>query len=173
MRHDGSWHERQWQRIEEEFQEPAYEVVRVMHHEMRVPLCTVAKSLYISENTLRKWCKGWGLKTKQSGYTKKPVNGKVQFRARKLGYQSVSDAIGAMRREGKRWEDIQLILKCSESTVSRYIQESDKGFHNITPSGLEVKRQTAMQLNKRMANGEIERGGFAKIPLDMVSPLYG
>lgn len=171
MQHNGKWHERQWQRIEEEYQEPAREVVRVFHHEMRTPLCRVAEYMYVSENTLRKWCKWWELETKSTGYEKKEVPGKVQLRARLMGYDSVSQAIADMRASGKRWEDICLKLKCAESTISRYILEESKGYHNITPEGREAKRQSAIRLNRRLESGEIERGGFAKVPLDFVSPV--
>jgi len=169
MQHNGKWNERQWQRIEDEYQEPAREVVRVYHHEMRVPLCRVAEMLYISEHTLRKWCRWWDIKTLSRGYVKKDTPGKVQVRARLLGYKSVSEAIAVMRADGLRWEDICLKLKCAESTVSRYIPARAKGYHNISEAGREAKRQSARRLNKRIANGEIEHGGFAKIPLDMVN----
>lgn len=166
------WDERQWQRIEDEYQEPATDVVRVYHHEMKIPLCRIANILYISESTLRKWCKIWGLETKRQGYVKKEVPGKVQFRARQLGYESVSQAISDMRAGGKRWEDIQLILRCSSSTVSRYITESAMGYHNISEAGMEAKRNNARRLNERIEKGEIERGGFAKVPLEMVVPIF-
>lgn len=171
MNHNGHWDERQWERIEEEYQEPAREVVRVMHHEMRVPLCHVAKALYVSETTLRRWCKTWNLETHHRGYIKTTPPGKVQLRARLLGYDSVSSAIGAMRRIGLRWEDIRLKLKCGDGTISRYILEEDKGFHNLTDEGRRNHQVSARQLNERMARGEIERGGFAKVPLQMVSPI--
>lgn len=164
------WHERQQQRIEEEYQEPACEVVRVFHHEMRVPLCQVAEILYISENTLRKWCRWWKLETRRSGYVKRDTPGKVQLRARLLGYDSVSQAIADMRAGGLRWEDICLRLKCAESTISRYMPESAKGYHNISEEGYEAKRNNAKRLNERLNSGELQRGGFARIPLDYVQP---
>lgn len=164
------WHERQQQRIEEEYQEPAREVVRIFHHEMRVPLCQVANMLYISEKTLRKWCKEWKLKTLSRGYKKKRVPGKVQLRARLLGYDSVSQAISCMRANGLRYEDICLKLKCSVSTIDHNIPEEAKGFYNLSERGRETQRRNAIRLNQRIDAGEIERGGFAKIPLNKVQP---
>jgi AraC-like DNA-binding protein len=165
MMHNGKWNERQWERIEDEYQEPAREVVRVMHHEMRIPLCQVAEILYISESTLRLWCKTWKLETRQKGYVKKDTPGKVQVRARFLGYANVEQAIIDMRYAGLRWEDIQLKLHCSSSTLSRYIPESAKGLHNITPEGREAKRQTRIRLN--------EEGKRGKMPdLSFVNPIY-
>lgn len=171
MNHNGCWDERQWERIEEEYQEPAREVVRVMHHEMRTPLCHVAKALYVSETTLRRWCKIWNLETHHRGYIKTTPPGKVQLRARLLGYDSVSNCIGAMRRNGLRWDDIKLKLKCGDGTLSRYINETDKGFYNLTDDGREAQRENARRLNERMERGEIKRGGFAKIPLEFVNPI--
>lgn len=163
------WHERQWERIEEEYQEPAREVVRVMHHEMKVPLCHVAKALYVSNQTLRKWCKVWGLKTLRRGYKRKNAPGKVQLRARLLGYDSLEQAISCMRISGLRYEDICLKLKCSESTITQNIPEAAKGFYNLSEEGREVLRKNGSETNERMRRGEIERGGFAKIPLEMVT----
>jgi DNA-binding CsgD family transcriptional regulator len=88
---------------------------------------------------------------------------------RKYG-MSPSEVIGQMRFDGKRWVDIARILKCSQGTISAYMRDEDKGYHNITPEGREVKRQSAIRLNERMATGEVKRGGFAKTPLDMVNP---
>lgn len=173
MKHNGKWNERQWQRIEEEYQEPAREVVRVFHQEMRVPLCQVAEMLYISENTLRLWCKSWGLRTLRSGYKKRDVPGKVQLRARLLGYRDVPEAIAVMRADGLRWDDICLKLKCASSTISRYIPENAKGAHHISEAGQDAHRQNAIRLNERMVSGEIKRGGFAKVPLEMVSYRRG
>lgn len=164
MNHNGKWNQRQWQRIEEEYQESAREVVRVFHQEMCVPLCRVAEILYISESTLRLWCKSWGLKTLNSGYKKKDTPGKVQLRARLLGYKSVPEAIAVMRADGLRWEDICLKLKCAESTIARYMPEAAKGRYNLTEAGLEAKRVRARRLNEQMERGEVERGGFAKTP---------
>lgn len=165
MIHDGTWHERQWERIEDEYQEPAREVVRIFHHEMRVPLCQVARILYVSESTLRRWCRWWELETRRRGYAKRHVPGKVQLRARLLGYDSVAQAIADMRADGKRWEDIQLKLKCSSSTLSRYIPENAKGRYNLTDEGREVKCQTRRRLN--------EEGKCGKMPdLALVSPRY-
>jgi len=172
MKHNGHWSERQQERIEEEYQEPAREVVRVMHHEMRVPLCHVAKALYISESTLRLWCRQWNLETRKRGYIKTTPPGKVQLRARLLGYDNVSSAIGSMRRSGLRWDDIKLKLKCGDGTISRYIKEDDKGFYNLTDGGREIKRINAKLLNGRIERGEIERGGFVKTPLEFVNPIY-
>lgn len=170
MQHNGQWHKRQWQRIEEEYQEPAREVVRVYHHEMRIPLCRVAELLYISENTLRNWCKIWKLETRSRGYTKRETMGKVQFRARSLGYNDVSQAISDMRAGGLRWDDICLRLKCASSTISRYMTESAKGYCNVSEAGRKAKQETARRLNERMARGEVQRGGFAKTPLGVVHP---
>jgi len=148
MMHDGDWHRRQWERIEEEYSEPAREVVRVMHWDMRVPLCHVAAALYVSEHTMRKWCAHWGLPTRKRGYVKIHVPGKVQLRARLLGYDSVAQAVADMRADGLRWEDIELKLKCSSSTISRYISEGAKGRYNLTEEGREVQRENAKRLNE-------------------------
>lgn len=170
MRHDGHWHARQWERIEEEYQEPAREVVRVMHHDMRIPLCVIAGALYVSEATLRRWCKMWGLKTRRKGYVKRNVPSKVQLRARLLGYGDVGQAIADMRASGLRWDDIQLKLKCSDSTISRYMPEATKGRYNLTEAGLEAKREQARRLNEQMTRGETRRGGFALVSLREVLP---
>jgi hypothetical protein len=171
MNHNGKWNERQWQRIEEEYQEPARDVIRVWHHEMRVPLCQIAELIYISETTLRGWCKIWGIETRRQGYIKKETPGKVQLRARLMGYDDVSQAIAAMRADGLRWDDICLKLKCAESTIARYMPDAAKGRYNLSEGGLETKRAVARRLNEQMERGEIERGGFAKVPLEMVTPL--
>jgi len=164
MRHDGTWDERQWERIEEEFDEPAREVVRVWHWDMQTPLCHIARSLYVSESTLRRWCKAWDLPTRKSGYTKTRVPGKVQLRARLLGYRSVSQAVSSMRVDGLRWEDIQAKLHCSSSTVSRYLPEGVKGYYNLTEAGREGQRESARRLN---ASGQA-----GKMPnLALVQPL--
>lgn len=166
MMHDGTWHQRQWERIEDEYGEPAHEVVRVFHIEMRVPLCRVAELLYVSEKTLRRWCQEWKLKTRKSGYVKRDVPGKVQLRARLLGYDSVGQAIADMRADGRRWEDIQLTLKCSSSTISRYIPENAKGHYHLSAEGQRVKSETRRRLNE-----EGKRGEFPDLML--VSPRYG
>jgi hypothetical protein len=171
MMHNGKWHERQWQRIEEEYQEPAREVVRVFHHEMMIPLCRVAEILFINESTLRRWCKMWKLDTRKSGYTKREVEEKVQFRARQLGYDSVSQAIADMRASGKRWNDICLKLKCSDATICRYMPDEAKGRYNLSVFGRIGQQDNAKKLNERMSCGEIERGGFAKVPLQMVNRI--
>lgn len=164
MNHKG-WNERQWERIEEEYGEPAREVVRVFHHDMRVPLRHVAAALYISEATLRRWCAEWGLPTRKRGYVKTDTPGKVQLRARLMGYDSVGQAIADMRAGGKRWEDIQLVLKCSSSTISRYMPEGARGRYNLTEEGREAKRESARRLN--------ESGRTGKMPdLVLVSPRY-
>lgn len=155
MNHDGNWDSRQWERIEEEYGEPAREVVRVYHHEMGTPLCHVARALYVSEATLRKWCKIWELETRSSGYTKTETPGKVQLRARLLGYDDVGQAIAAMRADGLRWADIQLKLKCSDSTISRYMPEAAKGRYNLTPEGREIKRETRKRLNREGKRGQM------------------
>ena len=165
MNHNGGWHERQWERIEEEYGEPAREVVRVMHHELRVPLCHVARALYVSEKTLRRWCKMWGLETKKRGYVKIQVPGKVQLRARLLGYDSVSQAIADMRAAGLRWGDIRLKLKCSLSTISRYMPEAAKGRYNLTDAGREKKREVRRRLNAEGKCGKMP-------PLRYVVPFY-
>lgn len=166
MRHSGNWHERQWEHIEEEFDEPAREVVCVWHWDMRVPLCHIAHSLYVSESTLRKWCKMWDLPTRKRGYIKIHVPGKVQLRARLLGYQSVSQAVNSMRVDGLRWEDIQAKLRCSSSTVSRYLSEDIKGYYNLTEEGRQAQRENAHRLN--------ESGQAGKMPeLALVQPLGG
>jgi len=166
MMHDGTWHERQWEHIEEEYQEPAREVVRVMHWDMQVPLCHVAGALYVSEQTVRRWCKMWNLPTRKSGYIKTAVPGKVQLRARLLGYDSVAQAISSMRVEGLRWEDIQMRLKCASSTLSRYLPDGAKGYYNLTEAGREVKRENARRLN---ADGKA-----GKMPsLSLVHPMGG
>jgi hypothetical protein len=172
MNHNGKWDTRQWQRIEEEYQEPAREVVRVFYDEMRVPLCQIAEMLYISEATLRKWFKIWGIETRLGGYIKKETPGKVQLRARLLGYENVGQAIADMRASDLSWDDIQLKLKCSDSTISKYIPEAAKGRYILTEAGREAKQETARQLNKKMESNEIKRGGFAKVPLEMVTPIY-
>ncbi len=169
MKHSGKWDERHWLRIEDEYQEPAREVVRVFHHEMKIPICRIAEILFVTEYALRKWCKMWKLKTLSKGYIKKDTPGKVQIRAHFLGYRNVPEAIAVMRADGLRWEDICLKLKCGSGTISRYMSESAKGYHHITEAGREIKRQTAKRLNERMEAGEIERGGFAKVPLDFVT----
>ena len=88
---------------------------------------------------------------------------------REYGGMHPSDVIGMLRYNGLRWVDIAKKLNCSQATISAYIREEDKGFHNITAAGREVKRQNAIKLNQRMEAGEVQRGGFAKIPLDMVA----
>lgn len=170
MMHNGKWNERQWQRIEEEYQEPAREVIRVFYEEMHVPICQIAEMLYICESTLKRWCQIWGIKIKRGGYIKKEVPGKVQLRARLMGYDDVGQAIAVMRADGMRWDDIQIRLKCSDSTISRYMPEAAKGRYNLSENGLEAKRANARRLNEQMKSGEIERGGFAKVPLQMVTP---
>jgi len=166
MMHNGTWDARQWERVEEEYQEPAREVVRVWHWDMQVPLCHIARALYVSEATLRKWCKMWDLPTRHDGYVKVHVPGKVQLRARLLGYNSVEQAISSMRVEGLRWEDIQMRLKCSSSTVSRYLPNEAKGYYNLTDAGREVKRESARQLNAS--------GRAGKMPsLSLVHPMEG
>lgn len=162
--HDGNWHQRQWERIEEEFDEPAREVVRVMHWDMRVPLCHVAGALYVSEATLRRWCKMWQLPTRKRGYIKTHVPGKVQLRARFLGYDSVPQAIGAMRVAGLRWEDIQHKLKCASSTISHYIPEEMKGYYNLTKEGKQAKKETMQRLIKTGLAGTMPN-------LNLVNPL--
>lgn len=164
MMHNGTWDARQWERIEEEYQEPAREVVRVMHWDMQVPLCHTAAALYVSEKTLRKWCRIWDLPTRKAGYVKTAIPGKVQLRARLLGYDSVAQAISSMRVEGLRWEDIQLCLKCASSTLSRYLPVDAHGYYNLTEAGREVKRENARRLN---ANGKA-----GKMPsLSLVHPM--
>jgi len=147
MKHNGNWHEHQWRRIEAEFDEPAREVVRVMHHEMHLPLCHIAKTLGVCKDTLVKWCKMWNLPTLRCGYRKLPVPGKVQCRVRKLGYTSVPQAISSMRVEGLRWNDIQQRLRCSSSTLSHYLPEEVKGYYNLSEEGREIKRETRQRLN--------------------------
>jgi hypothetical protein len=164
MMHDGTWDARQWERIEEEYHEPAREVVRVMHWDMRVPLRHVATALYVNEGTLRKWCRMWDLPTRKRGYVKTHVPGKVQLRARLLGYRSVSQAVGSMRAEGLRWEDIQMRLGCSSSTVSRYLPEDAKGYYNLTDEGRAIKAENARRLNESGMNGRMPN-------LRLVQPL--
>jgi len=127
--------------------------------------------LDINEWVLRRWCKLLDIETRSRGYIKIDTPGKVQLRARELGYSDVPQAIADMRAGGLRWADICLKLKCAESTISRYIPESAKGYHNITGAGREAKRKNVTKLNERILTGEIERGGFAKIPLDYVQPM--
>ena len=155
MNHNGTWDERQWERVEEEYQEPAREVVRVMHWDMQVPLCHVAAALYVSEKTLRKWCRMWDLPTRKAGYIKTAVPGKVQLRARLLGYGSVAQAASSMRVEGLRWEDIQMRLKCSSSTLSRYLPANVHGYYNLTDAGREVNRAVAYRLNTVNRSGNM------------------
>lgn len=164
MKHDGTWHERQWQRIETEFDEPACEVVRVMHHEMHLPLCHIAKTLGVCKETLIKWCEMWDLPTFKSGYHKLPSPGKVQRRAKELGYISVSQAIGSMRVEGLRWKDIQQLLSCSSSTVSHYLPIGAKGYYNLTEGGRQVKRRVRQRLNAEGKGGRMPK-------LDLVVPI--
>ena len=147
FRSNGNWHQCQWQRIEAEFDEPAREVVRVMHHEMHLPLCHIAKVLGVCKDTLMKWCKIWRLPTLRCGYRKLSAPGKVQQRTRELGYASVPQAISSMRVEGLRWEDIQNRLSCSSSTLSHYLPEEVKGYYNLSEEGREIKRETRQRLN--------------------------
>ena len=85
--------------------------------------------------------------TRKKGYVKTEVPGKVQLRARLLGYGSVAQAASSMRVEGLRWEDIQMRLKCSSSTLSRYLPDDVHGYYNLTDAGREVKRAAARRLN--------------------------
>lgn len=142
------WDRRQWERIEEEYGEPVQEVVRVMHHEMRVPLRHVARALYVSENTLRKWCKQWGVKTMRTSYTRIVPPGKVQKRAKELGYESPSVAITALRTSGKQWNEVREILQCGDATMCRYLDDAARGYQYVSPAGLEVKRRVMAKINE-------------------------
>lgn len=152
MNHNG-WHERQWRRIEDEYDEPPREVVRGLHHDMRLPICQIAELLCVSETTLRLWCHRWQLPTLRSGYAKRHVDGKVLLRARALGYESITQAIADLRASGLRWEDVQAALRCSASTVSRYIDVETRGRYALTEAGREQKRQTMRLLNARRPPG--------------------
>jgi AraC-like DNA-binding protein len=152
MKHNG-WHERQWQRIEEEYGEPARDVVNVMHWEMAQPLCLVAAILYISETTLRLWCRRWELMTRSSGWQKAQVDGAVRQRAKAMGFESVQQAISHLRGLGMRWIDIQRKLGCSASTVSRNFHESLKGDYALTAEGRQVKSDTRRRLNAEGQRG--------------------
>jgi DNA invertase Pin-like site-specific DNA recombinase len=149
------WTERQFDRIRDEFDEEPVEVVRVMHHEQRVPLCHVAAALYVSEGTLRRWCKAWGIETHRSGYEPMTPRGKVERRAFELGYDDVSSAIVAMRQSGMRWEDIQAELHCASSTVSRYMRDGGRGYYNLTERGRQIKRETMKRLNDEGLRGKM------------------
>lgn len=160
MKHDGHWDQRQQERIAEEYGESAREVVRVMHHDLRVPLRHVAGALYVSETTMRKWCHEWNLETHHSGYAKLRVPGKVELRARLLGYESAGQAIADWRASGLRWEDIQLKLKCSSSTVSRLIPDAAKGRHNLSAEGRRIKQETMRRLNALRQNKSMPPLGY-------------
>jgi AraC-like DNA-binding protein len=171
MMHNGRWHERQWQRIEDEYGEPVQDVVRDYYYGMRLPMRQVADLLCISESTLRTWFRAWEWQTRRDGYIKRQVDGKVLRRARQLGYQDIRSAIGALRHEGKRWEDVKLILHCSDATLCLHYPESARGLHNVTPEGRQAKRESARRLNERMRRGEVRRGGYHDCPLGMVHPI--
>lgn len=152
MNHKG-WHERQWQRIEEEYGEPARDVVSVMHWQMRQPLCLIARILCVSETTLRLWCRQWEMATRSSGWTKAEVDGSVKQRAQALGFESVQQAISHLRGLGMRWIDIQAALGCSSGTVSRNFHESLKGDYALTEEGRQVKSDTRRRLNAEGKRG--------------------
>lgn len=157
------WRSIQWQqRVEAEYKEPAKEVIRVLHHDMKQPLHVIAGTLGICKSTVSKWCKIWAIEVRGQSYGALIREGKVQLRAKELGYDSVQQAVCSMRVEGLRWCDIQKKLDCAESTISRYLTPDFLGYHHVSDEGREIKRQNAKKLNERMARGEIERGGFAK-----------
>lgn len=166
MMHKGDWHEKKWRKIEEEYGEPAREVVRDMLDNMHCPQCLVAATMGVALQTLQKWCDMWGLQRRNYGYHKMPVRGKVVKRAQELGYESVSQAISIMRVSGLRWNDVRDALQCSESTMCRYYPESARGYQNLTEAGREAKRESARRLN---ASGKA--GRFP--PLSHVHPMRG
>ncbi len=165
MKCSDKWHQRQWKRIEEEFQEPAREVVRVMHHEQRVPLCQIAPALGVSEWTLRKWCRDWQLPTRRIGYCATKGLGKVQRRARELGYDSVNAAITALRLNGLQWNEVRRVLHCSDATMCRYLDDAARGFYYLSTRGLAAKRRCAKRLNRINHSGNIP-------PLRFVTPYW-
>lgn len=141
-----AWHQRQWRRIEDEYNEPPREVVRVLHHEMRVPLCQCADLLYVSEKTVRLWCRWWALATHKAGYTKRAVDGRVLLRARALGFDDIAQALAHYRADGLRWEDVRAVLRCGDATIARHMPEDAKGRYNLTTEGRAVKRATMRRL---------------------------
>lgn len=80
-----------------------------------------------------------------------------------------SDVIGMLRANGYGWVKIAEMLHASQGTISRYIRKSDLGYHNISPEGMEGRRENARRLNERMKTGEVRRGGFADCPLEYVA----
>lgn len=166
------WRERQLERIRNEFDEDPKTLVVSLHYDERMPICAIADVLEISEWSVRKWCREWGIKTQRSGYRKLEPVGKVVCRAIALGYSDLPSAIQSLRANGKRWADIQEILGCAEGTISRNMPESAKGFFYVSSAGMETKRRIIRLLNARMARGEIQRGGFAKVPLYSVHPFW-
>jgi hypothetical protein len=84
--------------------------------------------------------------------------------------QHPSDVIGMLRAQGYRWVDIARMLHTSQHTIQRYIRKEDLGYQNITPEGMEARRENARRLNERMRRGEVRRGGFANCPLGFVTP---
>lgn len=152
------WHERQWRRIEDEYDEAPAEVIHVLHHDMHVPICQIADLLCVSEKTVRVWCHLWGITTRRAGNTKRAVDGKVFLRARALGFDDIGQAIAHYRADGQRWEDIEHILRCASSTISRHIGDAAKGRYNLTAKGRATQRQTMVDLNQRLTETHSRKG---------------
>ena len=148
------WNERQQNRIRDEFGEEPREVVRVMHHDQRVPLCHVAEALYVSEATLRKWCKEWDLPTLRAGYIPTKPRGKVERRAIELGYPSIGAAITALRQT-KQWNEVKEILQCGDATMCRHLLDGARGYHHVSDRGREIKRETMRKLNAAGKGGKM------------------
>jgi len=164
MKHNGKWHERHWNRIRDEFGEEPREVVRVMHHEQHVPLCHIAEILCVCENTLRDWCKSWGLPTMRDGYKPMKPRCKVERRAKELGYPDVQSAIVSLRQSGKQWNEVKEILRCADSTISRYLAEAARGYYNLSESGRRIKSETRKRLNAEGRRGTMPSLRFV-VPL--------
>lgn len=142
------WAARQWARIEDEYNEPPDQVVRVMLFEMHIPVCQAAELLYVSEKTLRKWLRGWSITPQRAGYHRRVPDGKVMLRARALGFESITQAIAHYRADGLRWEDVQAALRCASSTISRHMPEDAKGRYCVTAIGRATKQRVRRTLNE-------------------------
>jgi hypothetical protein len=147
MMHNGRWHERQWQRIADEYDEHPREVVRGYHHDMHIPICLIAELLCVSEKTLRLWCRSWSLPTRKTGLVIRCSESAVGRRVHAMGYDDIGQAIADLRASGLRWVDIQATLCCSSSTISRHIELTTKGRYCLTLSGRERKRAVMQALN--------------------------
>lgn len=88
---------------------------------------TIAATMEISEDTLRKWRIAWGESLCSRTYSDDRVFDEFSFSvsptdisAKDLGYVDTIHAVGCMAKEGLTNKEMAEMLDCSERTILRY-----------------------------------------------------